>query len=106
MQLTLLDIGGEAQVYMKRTSLYETRKSYMKRTFASRAKRGSATIEASLVIPLLILIIVGIIKIAGVREVRVRENSTENIKSTLEYLKDDATNPEDLLRLRWTAGYK
>lgn len=69
-------------------------------------RQGSATIEAALVIPLLILTIVGIINIAGVREVKVRENSTENIKSTLEYLKDDATNPEDLLRLRWTAGYK
>ena len=65
-------------------------------------KSGSSTIEASLVIPILILIIVVIIKIAEIRESNVAENSRNNITENQEILEDTVLNVEDILRGYWS----
>ena len=72
-----------------------------KQQITSSTKRGSATVEAALVIPLLILIIALII-CAGIKyEKHVEESSNEHIQAADEVLVDDLTNIEDVVRGRW-----
>jgi len=65
--------------------------------------RGSSTVEAAMIVPLVILVLAAIIKVAGSRELMVINNSKENILAALEYLKDDFSNIEDVLRGLWIA---
>lgn len=65
------------------------------------SKRGSASIEASLVIPLLILIIAGLIKIGTVFEKRVIDESLRCRAEGAQISEDSLTNTEDIIRGRW-----
>ena len=58
-------------------------------------------VEAAMVIPLLILIIVGIIACSMYLENKVEKNSYENQSAAKDILVDDITNIEDLLRGSW-----
>lgn len=67
-----------------------------------KSKKGNANIEAALVIPLLVIIIAMIIKMAVVLEERVEDSSAGHYIDAREVLKDTLTNTEDFMRGRWT----
>lgn len=73
-----------------------------KRLCILKSKKGNANIEAALVIPLLVIIIAMIMKMAVVLEIRVDESSREHYADAKEVLKDTLTNTEDFMRGRWT----
>lgn len=65
------------------------------------SKKGSSTVEAALLIPLLILIIVTLVN-AGIKlEKRVEESSKEHVYSAEDVLKSKIDNPEKIIRARW-----
>mgnify|MGYP003316154717 CR=1 FL=1 len=67
----------------------------------SNSRKGSSTVEAALVIPLLILIIIGLIS-AGIRlEKRVELNSGEHVCDAQDVLKSKLENPEKIIRAKW-----
>ena len=63
--------------------------------------RGSAQVEAALILPLVILIIVGMVKLGVRMQARVAENSAQNsLKASV--LAEGGTIPtETILRGRW-----
>jgi len=68
---------------------------------SSNSKRGSSTVEAALVLPILILIIAALISTSLNYEKEVEESSIENFAKADEWLEDSLDNLEDLSRARW-----
>lgn len=67
----------------------------------SNSRKGSSTVEAALVIPLLILIIVGLIS-AGIRlEKRVEDSSSDHVYEARDILGSKLDNPEKIVRAKW-----
>jgi len=67
----------------------------------SNSKKGSSTVEAALVLPVLILIIVSIISASMRYEKDIESTSLMHLTRAYEGIEDTSSNPEDIVRARW-----
>lgn len=67
----------------------------------SNSHRGSSTVEAALVIPLLILIIAGLISVGIRLEKRVEDSSSYHVYEARDVLDSKFENPEKIVRAKW-----
>ncbi|MCR5336189.1 MAG: hypothetical protein K6E42_06505 [Synergistes sp.] len=65
------------------------------------AKRGSSTVEAAIVFPLIILIAAALIAIGSDNCSKVREDSDKNIAAAELALDQDLLTVENIMRGRW-----
>ena len=65
------------------------------------SRRGSAQVEAALIIPLVILIIVGMVKLGIALYGEVLSSSAENAEAAASLATGGTIPTESILRLRW-----
>ena len=67
------------------------------------SKRGSSTVEAAMIFPLVVLITVGIIRHTLGFHDRIRDASAEHIEKTESFMENRLLTTEDVLRVKWKA---
>jgi|GEM_PF-3730893 len=67
------------------------------------SKRGSSTVEAAMIFPLVVLITVGIIRHTLGFHDRIMDASAEHIEKTESFMENRLLTTEDVLRVKWKA---
>ncbi len=67
------------------------------------SKRGSSTVEAAMIFPLVVLITAGIIRHTLGFHDRIRNASAEHLEKTESFMENRLLTTEDVLRVKWKA---